>query len=83
MSAARGALPQIRAATDPRARGGEFYAPRFITAGPPVRRPILRRIGMERAIARLWELSERETGLAIDLGPGTRRQIAARSESAP
>jgi len=71
MSPAAGALPQLRAATDPRAAGGEFYAPRFINNGPPVRRPILRRVGLERAIARLWEVSERETGLQIDLRRAT------------
>jgi len=62
MTAARGALPQLRAATDPSARGGQMYAPRFISAGDPVRRPIFRRIGMAKAIAALWEVSERETG---------------------
>jgi NAD(P)-dependent dehydrogenase (short-subunit alcohol dehydrogenase family) len=67
MSADEGALPQLRAATDPQARGGEFYAPRFVNSGVPVRRPILRRLGMQRAIARLWEVSERETGLTIDV----------------
>jgi NAD(P)-dependent dehydrogenase (short-subunit alcohol dehydrogenase family) len=66
MSPAAGALPQIRAATDPAARGGEFYAPRFVNNGPPVRRPILRP-GMSSGIARLWEVSERATGLAIDV----------------
>jgi NAD(P)-dependent dehydrogenase (short-subunit alcohol dehydrogenase family) len=67
MSPAEGALPQLRAATDPGAKGGEFYGPRFVNFGPPVRLPILRRIGMDTAIARLWEVSERETGLTIDL----------------
>jgi NAD(P)-dependent dehydrogenase (short-subunit alcohol dehydrogenase family) len=62
MSPAHGALPQLRAATDPRARSGEFYAPRFVNFGPPVRRPILRRIGLTRSIDVLWEVSERETG---------------------
>jgi hypothetical protein len=33
-----------------------------------VRRPILR-LGLTTAIARLWEVSERATGLAIDV-PG-------------
>jgi NAD(P)-dependent dehydrogenase (short-subunit alcohol dehydrogenase family) len=66
MSPAQGALPQLRAATDPAARGGEFYVPRFVNNGPPVRRPILRRMGLDRAIARLWEVSERETGLKLD-----------------
>jgi NAD(P)-dependent dehydrogenase (short-subunit alcohol dehydrogenase family) len=65
MSAAAGALPQLRAATDPSARGGELYAPRFGNNGPPVRRPILRRLGLRRAIDTLWEVSERETGIAL------------------
>ena len=47
MSPEEGARPQLRAATDPGAKGGEFYAPRFINNGPPVRRPVLRRIGMD------------------------------------
>lgn len=68
MSADDGALPQLRAATDPAAKGGEFYGPLFVNNGPPVRKPILRRYGMDRAISRLWDVSERATGVAIDLG---------------
>ena len=68
MSPRAGARPQLRAATDPAAQGGEFYVPRFFNNGPPVRRPILRRIGMDTAIARLWEVSERETGLKLEIG---------------
>ncbi len=64
MSQARGALPQLRAATDPNAAGGEMYAPRFITFGDPVRRPILR-YRNDEAIATLWAVSERETGVAL------------------
>lgn len=67
MSPAAGAMPQIRAATDPTAEGGEFFAPRFVNNGPPVRRPILRRVGLDRAIADLWLVSERETGLALGI----------------
>jgi NAD(P)-dependent dehydrogenase (short-subunit alcohol dehydrogenase family) len=67
MSPEEGARPQLRAATDPAAKGGEFYGPRFVNNGAPVRKPILRRIGMDKAIARLWEVSERETGLKIDV----------------
>jgi NAD(P)-dependent dehydrogenase (short-subunit alcohol dehydrogenase family) len=67
MSPAQGALPQLRAATDPAARGGEFYGPRYVNFGPPVRRPVLRRTGLRKAIEVLWEVSERETG--IPLGP--------------
>lgn len=65
MSPARAAMPQLRAATDPRARGGEFYGPRFTTFGPAVRLPVLRR-GNPEAIRTLWQVSERETGLAIN-----------------
>lgn len=68
MSPAAGALPQLRATTDPGARNGEFYGPLFVTNGPAVRRPVIRRIGMERAIAKLWEVSERETGLKLEVG---------------
>ena len=67
MSAADGALSQLRAATDPAAKGGEFYGPRFVNSGPPVRKPVVRRLGMDKAIAALWEVSERETGIAIDV----------------
>jgi NAD(P)-dependent dehydrogenase (short-subunit alcohol dehydrogenase family) len=67
MSAAKGALPQVRAATDPGAKGGEFYAPRFGNTGVPVRRPILRRIGLTKAIASLWAVSEKETGIVLDV----------------
>jgi NAD(P)-dependent dehydrogenase (short-subunit alcohol dehydrogenase family) len=76
MSPEQGARPQLRAATDPAAKGGEFYAPRYFNNGPPVRRPILRRIGMDSAIERLWEVSERETGLKIDLRRGTPASVA-------
>jgi NAD(P)-dependent dehydrogenase (short-subunit alcohol dehydrogenase family) len=67
MAAADGARSQLRAATDPNAKSGEFYGPAFFNNGPPVRKPILRRAGMATAIARLWEVSERETGLRIEL----------------
>ncbi len=68
MTPAAGALPQLRAATDPQARGGEFYAPRFVNNGPPVRRPILRVLGLSQAIETLWEVSERETKIVLDVG---------------
>ncbi len=67
MSPGRGALSQLRAGTDPGAHSGEFYGPLFVNSGPPVRKPILRRLGMNRAIARLWEVSERETGLKLSV----------------
>ena len=67
MSAAHGALPQLRAAADPGARSGEFYAPRYVNSGPPVRRPVLRRLHLDAAIDGLWTVSERETGEPFDV----------------
>ncbi len=64
MSAARGALPQLRAATDPRARGGEFYGPRFLNNGWPVRLPVVRP-NRDRDIATLWKVSEDMTGVSL------------------
>lgn len=66
MSPDDGALPQLRAATDPAAKGGEFYGPMFVTTGAPVRKRVIRRLGMDQAVAKLWEVSERETGVALD-----------------
>jgi NAD(P)-dependent dehydrogenase (short-subunit alcohol dehydrogenase family) len=72
MAPAQGALPQLRAATDPGASGGEFYGPLWGNSGPPVRKPILRRIGMDSAIRKLWEVSERETGIPLEVKPAAR-----------
>ena len=65
MSPTQGALSQLRAAADPAAENGEFYGPLWVNSGPPVRKPVLRRLGIERAVSRLWEVSERETGLKL------------------
>lgn len=67
MTADRGALPQLRAATDPNAPGGAFYGPRWGNNGPPVRKPLLRTFGLATSIRVLWEVSEQQTGLRIDL----------------
>ncbi len=67
MRPAQGARMQLRAATDPRASGGELYGPAFVSNGPAVKRPVLRLYGMDEAIETLWTVSERETGVAIDV----------------
>jgi NAD(P)-dependent dehydrogenase (short-subunit alcohol dehydrogenase family) len=67
MSPFAGARPQLRAATDPRARGGELYAPRYGSHGPAVRRPVLRRLRLQEQIDVLWQVSERETGIPLDV----------------
>jgi NAD(P)-dependent dehydrogenase (short-subunit alcohol dehydrogenase family) len=69
MTPLEGARPQLRAATDPRARGGELYAPRFGSNGPPVRRPVLRRYDLQKRIDVLWQVSERETGIPLKVAP--------------
>jgi len=66
MPPVRGALPQLRAATDPKAKGGQLYAPRFMASGAPVRRPVLRP-RLRKAMDTLMEVSERETGIALDV----------------
>jgi NAD(P)-dependent dehydrogenase (short-subunit alcohol dehydrogenase family) len=71
MAPAEGALPQIRAATDPDARSGQFYVPMWIENGAPVHKPILRRLGAGRAIKRLWKVSEDETGVKLDVNGAT------------
>lgn len=69
MSTQRGALSQLRAATDPRAPGGGFYGPLFVTNGAPVRKPLVRP-GSDAAIQALWEVAERETGVRVDVPDG-------------
>jgi len=67
MTPARGALAQLRAATDPEASGGELYAPRFVNNGAAVRRPLFGRSKDSRSIEILFEVSERETGVSLDV----------------
>lgn len=65
MTTEQGALSPLRAATDPAAPGGGFYGPLWVVAGPPVRKPLLR--PEASAIETLWAVSERETGLRVDV----------------
>jgi len=57
-----GARALLRAATDPGARSGECYGPRFQAWGRPVRETPPRRARDAGAAAGLWEESERLTG---------------------
>jgi NAD(P)-dependent dehydrogenase (short-subunit alcohol dehydrogenase family) len=67
ISPADGALPQLRAATDPDAEGGTLYTPRWVNNGSPVHRPILPISRRPKDMAALWKLSERETGVTFDV----------------
>jgi hypothetical protein len=69
MTPAQGALTLLRAATDPDAVGGALYTPRWVNWGPPVRRPMFRGVRNPEAMATLWQVSERETGITFDLKP--------------
>jgi NAD(P)-dependent dehydrogenase (short-subunit alcohol dehydrogenase family) len=69
MTPAQGALPLLRAATDPSAPGGALYTPRWVNWGPPVRRPLFARTRNREAMTTLWEVSERETGISFDVKP--------------
>lgn len=79
-----GALPTLRAATDPNARGGTCYGPGGLgeLRGPPVRVEASAYRHRPDVAARLWEVSARLTGLVelasfgLDRG-GTRKRGAA------
>lgn len=64
-SAARGALPILRAATDPSARGGQYYGPngRFEFTGDPTIIESTPRSHDRDRQRRLWERSEELTGV--------------------
>jgi len=64
-SAAMGALPTLRAATDPAAAGGEYYGPGGLAQfkGYPVRVSSTARSRDEGTQRRLWAESERLTGV--------------------
>ena len=66
---AEGALPMLRAATDPAATGGQFYGPggRFEQIGPPVLVRAAGRAGDADAQRRLWTVAEALTGVTYSL----------------
>jgi hypothetical protein len=67
---ARGALPTLRAATDPDVQGGEYYGPRglFELRGAPTRRQSSDRSHDVAVASRLWDVSEQLTGVSYPLG---------------
>lgn len=81
MKPADGALPTLRAATDPGAESGSYWGPAHLMemSGPPVRARISRRAQDEADALRLWSVTEKLTGVAFDLGasPAIPRESAA------
>jgi NAD(P)-dependent dehydrogenase (short-subunit alcohol dehydrogenase family) len=63
--AAMGALPQLRAATDPAAVGGTLYTPHWISFGAPVVRRVGADIDQPDQMATLWTLCAKETGVTV------------------
>jgi NAD(P)-dependent dehydrogenase (short-subunit alcohol dehydrogenase family) len=70
-SAAAGALPTLRAATDPSARGGELYGPGGLgqLKGLPTRVTASRASHDSQIQARLWQVSESLTGVTAVFPP--------------
>jgi hypothetical protein len=67
------ALATVRAATDPGARGGDYYGPpgRAQFTGHPVRVDSSAGSHDTAAGRRLWAESERLTGVSYPIGAGT------------
>lgn len=67
--AARGALPELRAATDPEARGGDYYGPGELgeSRGLPRKVRYSKTARDEQLAGRLWQVSESLTGVAVPL----------------
>ena len=66
-SAQMGALPTLRAATDFSVQGGEFYGPRRGYTGYPVSVESSARSHNEETQRRLWQESERLTGVTYSI----------------
>ncbi len=79
MKPAGGAMPTLRAATDPAAQGGTYWGPKglFEVSGPPVPARIPKPAQDEAVAARLWQISETLTGVAFPLAAPTARRTAA------
>jgi NAD(P)-dependent dehydrogenase (short-subunit alcohol dehydrogenase family) len=74
MKPADGALPTLRAATDPDAAAGSYWGPShfFEMHGPPVSARVSGRGGApEATAARLWDETEKLVGVRFDLGART------------
>jgi NAD(P)-dependent dehydrogenase (short-subunit alcohol dehydrogenase family) len=65
MTPEAGALPQLRAGTDPQARGGAFYGPRHQMRGRPVEVNPPKQALSAGKRARLWRACEELTGVSF------------------
>ena len=63
LSSAAGALCTLRAATDPQARGGQVYGPRFVMRGAPALGSLNPKGDDVELARRLWDVSAELTGV--------------------
>jgi hypothetical protein len=61
----QGALPMLRAATDPSVRGGEYYGPHLMVLGRPVLETPSHRARNAGDARRLWTMTEQLTGMSV------------------
>lgn len=68
-SAADGALPTLRAATDPKVEGGDYFGPSGFmeVSGPPVLVQANESAHSLQSAAQLWDVSQELTGVTFDL----------------
>jgi NAD(P)-dependent dehydrogenase (short-subunit alcohol dehydrogenase family) len=62
-SAAKGALPFVRACVDPSAKGGDFFGPRYLMFGSPKLETPTKRARDASVAKQLWARSEDLTGI--------------------
>jgi protochlorophyllide reductase len=65
-----GALPIIRAATDPEAKSGQYHGPQLMVFGYPTLETPSRQARDAQTARRLWERSEDLTGIEFDIPTG-------------
>ena len=61
----KGALPMLRAATDPAVTGGQYYGPHLMMMGRPVLETPSRNARNAGDARRLWTMSEELTGIEV------------------
>ena len=66
-SAHEGALPQMRAATDPQVKGSDYYGPSGGSRGQPIKVKSNNASHNLEDAKRLWEISEELTGVAFSI----------------
>ena len=76
-SAAMGALPTLRAATDAHVQGGDYYGPsNFVEmTGKPKKVGSSKAAQNEADAKKLWEVSEQLTGVRYDWNPTASRRV--------